>query len=512
MHRFAAVLTSNRPPTEQEAQGIRQLIQELDSLEPGQNSEPPSSTSNEIGELRQLMLASLHGVLSLIRCIPAEILSEIFVACRDASLDEPEYEITNPHHALTLLTQVCSRWRLVALRTPRLWNNVRLLTDAFVDGRQMFIKEILDRSCSAPLSITLANPPDWSMMGMGGGDTKRRWLDIVWDSSHRLRHISLDIYSDDARPQMFPRHADFPQLSSLEILVDGDDELDMHTVLDSFASAPLLRSLTLRLQYLGSENLFPASFPASQLTTLNIDAAFTTFGARDILVQCTALETAKLPNLFDWESDQLPPWQDNCTLHHLIELDISIGSGTGVAEILDTFTLPKLTSLSIQSSPSWSGDLDRSAETLLALSARSRFSLTHLSLVRQDLTLPELVSLLTILPTLETLVIKHCTSVAVPLLETLARDPAVPADAPALTHLHLAVLEIHPVNFVDSEVVARAAEYLAVCALDPGSAFPLLHSLRLSRRAQNYIELTFEDEVEERLAAVSASGFLHWCQ
>ncbi|KAJ7656104.1 hypothetical protein DFH06DRAFT_1411856, partial [Mycena polygramma] len=351
MHRFTAVLTSNRPPTEQEALGIRQLIHELDS-QPGENSEPPSSASNELGELRHLMLISLRGVLSPIRCVPAEILSEIFIASRDDSLDsEPEYEITSPNFAPILLTRVCSRWRMVALCTPRLWNNVELFTDAFVDGRQMLIKEILDRSCRAPLCITLANPPDWSMMGMGGGNRERRWLDIIWDCSHRLRHISLDVCPDDARSQMFPRHTIFPQLSSLEILVDGDDELDMYTILDSFASAPLLRSLTLDLLGLDSEALFPATFPSSQLTMLNIDAAVTTFGARDILLQCAALETARLHSLFDCDPDEPSIWDNNCTLRHLFELDIAIGEGTGLADILDIFTLPKLTSLSIESNP-----------------------------------------------------------------------------------------------------------------------------------------------------------------
>ncbi|KAJ7656121.1 hypothetical protein DFH06DRAFT_1328943 [Mycena polygramma] len=118
--------------------------------------------------------------------------------------------------------------------------------------------------------------------------------------------------------------------------------------------------------------------------------------------------------------------------------------------------------------------MDRPAETLLALSARSRFSLTHLSLVREDLTLPQLVSLLNILPTLETLVIKYCTSVTAPLLEIFARG----AVTPGFTHLHLAVLEIHPPDFVNGELLARAAEYLAACA-EPGSAFPSLRVLVL---------------------------------
>ncbi|KAJ7656159.1 hypothetical protein DFH06DRAFT_476653 [Mycena polygramma] len=504
MDRFSAVLTRNRPPTEQEALGIRHLIQELDP-QSGKSSEPPSSASNDLR-----MLKALRGVLSLVRCLPTEILSEIFIACRDESLDETgSYEIISPYRAPTVLTRVCSRWRKVALHTARLWNHVRLHTDTFVDYPQM-VKEILDRSCQVPLSITLANPSRWSVTLMGGDDGQGRWLDIVWNSSYRLRHISLDIHSADAESPTFAHHAVFPQLCSLEIFICGDDDPDMEAIFDSFGSPPLLRSLTLRLLLVGrlnTEEVFPATFPLCQLTKLDIDAALTTFGARDILVQCTALETAKLCNLFDWASDNLPPPQDNCTLRHLSEFDISIGLGTGVADILDTFSFPHLTSLSIASSPS-PHQRDQSTESLLALHARSRFTLTHLSLVKQDLTLPQLISLLCVLPTLETLVIKHCTSVDDPLFEMLGRYLAVPADAPELTHQHLAVLEIHPVNRVDGDVVARAAEYLAACAGDPSSAFPQLRSLRLSRRGPNYMHMKFEEHVEERLAALCATGFL----
>ncbi|KAJ6471291.1 hypothetical protein C8R47DRAFT_1147701 [Mycena vitilis] len=506
MHRFAALLTSNCPPTEQEALGIRLFIQELTSRRGG-HSTPPSSPDGLGAQLRPLMVESLRGLLSLVRSIPAEILSEIFIACRDKSLDTPDYETTNPYCAPMVLTHVCSRWRIVALHTPWLWNSVRLLTDAFVDGREIFIKEILDRSGHAPLSVDLASPPDWTVTGMGGDVGNSRWLDIVWDSSHRIRHVSLDIQSEDTGSPTFARHTAFPRLSSLEIFICGDDDPDTEAIFDSFGSVPCLRSLTLRLERLNTEEVFKPTFPLWQLTELDIDAALTTFAARDILVQCTALETAKLCNLFDWDSYDSPSPQNNCTLRHLSQLDVSIGLGIGVEDILDTFSFPHLTSLTIASSPS-PHRRDQSAESLLALHERSRFPLTHLSLVKQDLTLQQLISLLDIIPTLETLALKHCTSIIEPLLEVLARDTALPADGPDLAHQHLAVLEIHPVKRVDGDVLTRAAEYLAACAGDPGSSFPHLRSLRLSRRGAYYTQINFEDDVEERLAVLGVSGFL----
>ncbi|KAJ7656110.1 hypothetical protein DFH06DRAFT_1046007, partial [Mycena polygramma] len=126
MHRFAAVLDSNRPPTEQETRGIRGLLQELDSQLGELNAgSPRHERVPELDEaamhLRQLMVASLRGALSAMRSLPAEILGEIFIICRDESHNDPEHGTTDSDYAPMVLTHVCSRWRQVALRMPRLW-------------------------------------------------------------------------------------------------------------------------------------------------------------------------------------------------------------------------------------------------------------------------------------------------------------------------------------------------------------------------------------------------------
>ncbi|KAJ7656052.1 hypothetical protein DFH06DRAFT_1473774 [Mycena polygramma] len=511
MDRFVSVLNSNCPPTEQEALGIRGLLQELaqaqlDELNTGS---PRHGRLPAAMQLRQSIVASLRSALSAMRSLPAEILGQIFIVCRDESLDEREYETTNPNSAPMVLTHVCSRWRMVALSTPRLWNNVRLLTGAFVDGRETLVREIFDRSCSAPLSITLANPPEEWNMSFLDPDCRNLPLpdnDIVWNSTRRLRHLSLDVYSGDAGSQLCRRQTVFPQLLSLEILVSETDEPDMHAILDSFGSSPLLRSLTLSLRGVLSDDVVPATFPLAQLTKLDINAPLTTIGARDILVQCTALEIANLHGLLDWDDHGPLPPHDICTLRHLSQLDVAIVLGAGVAELLDTLTVPQLTSLSITSSP-WPHQVDQSADALLALHTRSQFSLTHLSLVQQELTLPQFVSILRV-PTLEMLVMESCTSITNPLFETLARDAVNPADAPELSHPHLAVFEIHPVADVDGGVIAGAVEYLAAGAGHPDSAFPMLRSLCLSPRDPAFQSTGFTDGVEARLAAVRATGFL----
>ncbi|KAJ7656111.1 hypothetical protein DFH06DRAFT_1200136 [Mycena polygramma] len=252
-----------------------------------------------------------------------------------------------------------------------------------------------------------------------------------------------------------------------------------------------------------NDDIFDATFPWSQLTYLDLGAPLTIVGARDILAKCGALQTVKLRTVIEPETDDsTPPW-DICTLYYLSELELSFSWGAGVALVLDTFTFPHLASLHIAS------EGEQPTDSLLALHERSQFRLTYLSLVQQDLTLPQFVSLLRALPTLETLVMENCTSIVHPFFETLARDAAPSPDRRVLTHPRLAAVEIHPVTHLDGDVVARAAEYLAVRVGDPTSAFPMLRAVRLYSRHHAFPSLIprFADDIEARLAAVRVKGF-----
>ncbi|KAJ7696683.1 hypothetical protein B0H17DRAFT_928984, partial [Mycena rosella] len=66
-------------------------------------------------------ILAMEGALSPIRRIPPEILAEVFIFCRDSSLDAASYSISDPREAPMLLAHICSSWRIVCHRTPRLW-------------------------------------------------------------------------------------------------------------------------------------------------------------------------------------------------------------------------------------------------------------------------------------------------------------------------------------------------------------------------------------------------------
>lgn len=79
-------------------------------------------------EQAQRDIAILSGVISHIRHIPSEILAEIFKFCaaeQRVSLIS-NYSIDNPRLFPVVLTHVCSRWRDVAINTPRLWDCLEL--------------------------------------------------------------------------------------------------------------------------------------------------------------------------------------------------------------------------------------------------------------------------------------------------------------------------------------------------------------------------------------------------
>ncbi|KAJ7447286.1 hypothetical protein B0H11DRAFT_1696955, partial [Mycena galericulata] len=61
-------------------------------------------------------------VKSPVRRIPSEILAEIFKFCvKDSLLLGRDYSIDNPRVAPLVLSHVCSLWRAIAIKTPRLW-------------------------------------------------------------------------------------------------------------------------------------------------------------------------------------------------------------------------------------------------------------------------------------------------------------------------------------------------------------------------------------------------------
>lgn len=103
--------------------------------------------------------------------LPPELLSEIFILCQDGTwsgdIDHCFFDDLNFHHnnlyqniskchRWIIITQVCSRWRQVALNTPRLWSFININTAVFARKCSMVrVKE-------APLHLVLPLSPWYS--------------------------------------------------------------------------------------------------------------------------------------------------------------------------------------------------------------------------------------------------------------------------------------------------------------------------------------------------------------
>jgi hypothetical protein len=99
----------------------------------------------------------LHTALvAPIRRLPPEVLSEIFLRYKD------ENNVLHPLNRLNkaplLLGGVCSRWRTIALSTPRLWTSFALaIRPKYLKSDVMLAKTWLARAGRCPLTIRLAS-------------------------------------------------------------------------------------------------------------------------------------------------------------------------------------------------------------------------------------------------------------------------------------------------------------------------------------------------------------------
>ncbi|KAK7040068.1 hypothetical protein R3P38DRAFT_3469788 [Favolaschia claudopus] len=499
----------NDVPTDAQAQEIRRILSS-EHL----NSKPTVR--------RRQLLILLTGTLSAIKRFPPEILIMIFLFCRDLDISSNEiYTTIHPNQAPMLLTRICSRWRQIALKTPRLWDNVRLQTKLFAKGGvDAFIADILRRSQILPLFITIDNPePIIHGRTWLSEDTLNeyddRWLDLLWTNPNtclRLRSLTLDIFEDDYTPNMFPLpRTEFPALTNLALTMEGHIDPDLVQILDSFKHAPFLRSLKLVLQDC-SDVILETTFHWHQLTTLNLSLPLTSDVAHAILVQCSSLEHSRFSHILECDVDtQLPPPLPHALLSELRDFEFEWGQGSQTDTVLGGLSLPRLRSLAISSSrrSSWEGLEQPPTPALLDLHARSsHFALEHLALSGQLLTPAELLSVLRLVPTLRTLMVCGCACVSDELFEMLSANEPFTTPLPQLRRL-----EICPItSALDGNIVVTMAESLFENANngDPSVMFPSLIQLCLYRGDGRFVNgkwKTFAQEVEHRIAALRETGF-----
>lgn len=100
-------------------------------------------------------LVSYEFVLSPLRQLPDEVLSEVFITVHASQmLDYDNAENTRIVDSPIILSQVSDQWRRVALATPRLWSFIQIIASKWPFGRPL-LEHYLNNSRSTHLRLCL---------------------------------------------------------------------------------------------------------------------------------------------------------------------------------------------------------------------------------------------------------------------------------------------------------------------------------------------------------------------
>ncbi|KAJ7474203.1 hypothetical protein FB451DRAFT_1558398 [Mycena latifolia] len=486
----ATLSQSNEPLSDPQALHVQQILD--DTLTTLSDIEEEISTTllsllklESDRRARSKYAATLKGVLSPMRRIPSEILAEIFLHCRNNSLEAPTYSVADSRQAPIVLGHVSSRWRQVAHNSPRLWDQFHIQWERGFFSRSQsvtLLHQILARSRILPLYVELEMRGSVLPNGYAAGDV----LDMLFQQAHRLTDVRLNLAAMQLPPRLFTKRT-LPILSLVDIV--GDQELDIPHVLTLFSDAPQLRTVYLTADSTSTHSLISA-FPWSQLTHLVLDLPIGLHQARDILMQCEMMKDCVLRDLV--ESDDLgPSHHSDYGRLHLHSFVFSIEEGSPPETFFHVFSFPNLQNLEVRAD-------DLPPNMLPNLYDRSRFRLTRLELDLISLRPEHLIQSLRLLPGLRVLGLSNCLEDA--LLKVFIYDPEEPL--PLFSLQQLQSLTVAGNNWgLSGACLLDMVD--SVCAY-PGrqnAAFPALTVLRLFLLGSR-----FDEEVEARLAAACATG------
>jgi hypothetical protein len=273
-----------------------------------------SALRNEKTLVQERLDSYKYPVLAL----PNEIVSEIFMHFL------PTYPRFPPLTGIlspTILTQICRKWREIALGTPALWSVLSYDDDIPSDLRAHVFNMWLNRSRSCPLSL---------QFGLGVVNMTSVLAIIV---PHRARWERLEFWF------LSPSHlhifdGPMPLLRYLELYLDPPAVGTTSVVF----KAPLLRTVTLNANAASKIIL-----PWTQLTSLAL-LYVSPHECVPILQQTSNLVRCKLRFFFDPNSNHIGP---DIMLPCLESLTLSHVDHESVTDFLETLIVPALRSLKI---------------------------------------------------------------------------------------------------------------------------------------------------------------------
>ncbi|KAE9408948.1 hypothetical protein BT96DRAFT_913629 [Gymnopus androsaceus JB14] len=318
-------------------------------------------------------------LLSPFQQLPNEILGLIFEsACTDNLLQqypwptvrkwcgEPPTKLSLPVIAYLpalAISAVCTRWRFLALASPRIWSQIRVeiaprgeVMSTTQSGFRSTLQLYLDRSADSPLLIGLQTPG-----ALDADKSDLSALPLLLDHTSRWQTFSYTGDFDLGSCEGFCHHPSFPILEALNLR--GCEALIQRADFDCFEHAPKLCAFS--TDYLKSHS------PWTQLTTLDVRAL-----DMDVLQQCRSLTVLKIQRI--WPTSEL----SNMTLVNLETFTLfGFGDECDLEDMFSRITLPSLGELIIypEDSP-YTNDLIWPLNAFIAFILRSSCTLTTLSL------------------------------------------------------------------------------------------------------------------------------------
>ena len=255
----------------------------------------PLRASFDSKQLRQTPASiAKHNAALPVSRIPIELLCDIFFKFLEDDREFPDYApVTGLLVSFrsradpTILGQVCSWWRNVALFTPALWANIFILEPK---KPQIFLTRLwLQRAGTHPLNIAIEERRkvgydltslDHILSALASCRTLWRRVGFFVPSG-ALKRLTVAITNQPL---------DFRNLESASLCIGSQQpsqNVSIDAIWKAFHSSPVLHEVDWRGVYY---NDLPTHAPWAQLTYLNLQSEFDAESLADVLVLCTRIQ------------------------------------------------------------------------------------------------------------------------------------------------------------------------------------------------------------------------------
>jgi F-box-like len=408
---------------------------------------------------RQARVAKFRAALAPHKKVPPEILSKIFLdACEDRPISLPPHSRTRP----LAISQVCARWRQVALNEPRLWNNLSITTNRRLgDPFPVRMRDVFVRSAGMGIALTIDRrqytgaPPEAATI-----------IDIILPHLSLFRYLDLTFHTKYFSPIFYCSPGSIDSLESVRMNLDWpqwdifDPFIGHKQTMTLFAGARSLRGVEIRSchgydrSYMLTWNVL--DLPWAQLTFLHLGPGVVVALslAHDILEHSPQLVDCMLHLTYGpgWNPIRpRDPVPGPIICPDLTSFSVFFRNRLITDEFMEPLVLPFLANLRSDHSDQ---------PILISLIQRSTCCLTSLKLTPQHLLDNASEKLLEELPFLVELEAQSLIFPK-PILERIARRQLVP---------RLEILYCHvksPLSFVD--MLERRAPGFDI---DPGAVYP----------------------------------------